>query len=137
MYRLLAYLFPFILIAIEYGLRLALKTDTAAFVGPTLATAAAGLLVPALALKSKTSTLSPELQRELERLNATVRSTTDERLVALSLLLLLSFIAAWVWALLLAERRDTVTILYFDRPVFIGLFCYLIAIVVAELKEAA
>ncbi|MBT9502323.1 MAG: hypothetical protein IV092_13815 [Burkholderiaceae bacterium] len=137
MYRLLAYFFPFILIAIEYGLRLALKTDTAGFVGPTLATAAAGLLVPALALKSKTATLSPELQKELKNLKATVRSTTDERLAALSLLLLLAFIAAWVWALLLAERKDTVTILLLDRPVFIGLLCYMVAIVVAELKEAA
>lgn len=137
MYRLLAYFFPFILIAIEYGLRLALKTDTAGFVGPTLATAAAGLLVPALALKSQTAALSPEFQKELANLKATVRSSTDELLVAVSLFLLLVFIAAWVWTLILAERKDTVTILYFDRPVFIGLVCYMVSVVVAELKEAA
>lgn len=137
MYRLLAYAFPFILIAIEYGLRTALKTDTAGFVGPTLATAAAGLLVPALALKSKTSTLSDELRRELDRIGATVRSTADERIAAFSLLLLLVFIAAWVWTLLLAEQKDNVTIALLDRPVFIGLFCYMVAVIVAEVKEAA
>ncbi|WP_041674949.1 hypothetical protein [Ramlibacter tataouinensis] len=137
MYRLLAYLIPFILIAIEYGLRFALKTDTAGFVGPTLATAAVGLLVPALALKSRSAALSPEFQQELIKLKATVRSSTDERLAALSLLLLLIFIAAWVWTLILAERNDAVTIFYFDRPVFIGLSCYMVSVVVAELKEAA
>lgn len=137
MYRLVAYFFPFILIAIEYVLRLALKTDTAGFVGPTLATAAAGLLVPALALKSKASGLSPELQKELKNLKATVRSTADERLAALCLLLLLILIAVWVWTLLLAERKDPITILSLDRPVFIGLAAYMVAVVIAEIKEAA
>lgn len=137
MYRLLAYLFPFVLIVIEYGLRFALKTDTAAFVGPALSTAAAGLLVPSLALKSKLSTLTPELQNELKRLGVTVRSKADERVVALSLLLLLFFIAAWIWTLVLAERKDDVTILTLDRPVFIGLLCYVVAVVAAEFKEIA
>jgi hypothetical protein len=135
LYRVVAYFFPFILIAIEYVMRLALKTDTSAFVGPTLATAAAGLMVPALALKSKAGSFSPELQRELKRLGVSVRSSADERLAAFCLLLLLALIAVWVWTLLLAERKDAVVILWMYRPVFIGLMAYAVAVVFAELKE--
>jgi hypothetical protein len=123
------------LIAIEYGLRLALKTDTAGFVGPTLATAAAGQLVPALALKSKTATLSTDLQQEIAKLKVTVYSRADERIAFISLVLLLASIAAWVWTLVLAEQKDTITILTLDRPVFIGLVCYLIAVLTSEFKE--
>lgn len=94
MHRVLAYALPVILIAIEYGLRLALKTDTAGFVGPTLASAAAGLLIPTLSLKSKAASLPSDIQSELARLKVTVRSRFDERLASLSLLLLLVFIAA-------------------------------------------
>jgi len=137
LYRVVAYFFPFILIAIEHVLRLALKTEKAAFVGPTLATAAAGLMVPALALKSKDGALSADLKKELSNLKVTVRSKTDERLAAFCLLLLLALIAVWVWTLLLAERKDAVTILSLDRPVFIGLVAYAVAIVAAEIKEAA
>ena len=137
LYRFVAYFFPFILIAIEYVLRLALKTDTAGFVGPTLATAAAGLMVPALALKSKERALGADLQRELAKLKVIVRSPAEERLAALCLLFLLILIAVWVWTLLLAEQKDAVTILWLDRPVFIGLTAYTFAVVVAEIKEAA
>jgi hypothetical protein len=134
-YRFVAYAFPFVLIIIEYGLRFALKTDTSGFVGPTLASAAAGMLVPTLALKTNTSQLTPEFQNELQRIGATIRSPKDERLIAFAVFALMSLIAAWVWTLILAEGRDTETIATISRPVFIGLACYFVGVVIAEVKE--
>lgn len=135
MHRLLAYLLPFILIAIEYVLRLALKTDTAGFVGPTLATAAAGQLVPAITLKSKVGNLSPDLQQEVGKLKITVRSRSDELIANVSLVLLLGCVAAWTWTLVLAEQKDAMTIFTIGRPVFIGMVCYFVAVLVSEVKE--
>lgn len=137
MSRLLAYAFPFILIAIEYGLRVALRTDTAGFVGPALASAAAGLLVPLVALKDKAVSLGADVQAELKALKVTVRSHRDELVSALSVLLLLCAVAAWVWSLVLAEGKDPVLIVGFSRPVMIGLVCYFVAIIAAEVKEVA
>lgn len=134
MHRLLAYLLPFILIAIEYVLRSALKTDTASFVGPTLATAAAGQLVPAVSLKSKNASLSPDLQQELEKLNVRVFSRSDETTTNVSFVLLLSCVAAWTWILVLAEQKDACTILAIERPVFFGMLCYSVAVIVSEVK---
>lgn len=135
MYRFVAYAFPFVLIIIEYGLRFALKTDTSGFVGPTLASAAAGMLVPTLALKPKTNKLTPEFQKELVRAGVTARSPKDERLIAFAIFALMSLIAAWVWTLILAESRDVETIATINRPVFIGLACYFVGVVLAEVKE--
>lgn len=116
MYRFVAYAFPFVLIVIEYGLRIALQKDTSGFIGPTLASAAAGMLVPTLSLKPNEAQLSAELQDELRRLGATFRSKNDERLIALAMFVLMSLIAAWVWTLILAEGKDMVTIASISSP---------------------
>jgi len=128
---------PFILVAIETCLRTALNTDTSGFVGPTLATAAVGVLLPSLAPKSRSSSLSPELQVELQNLKVSVRSKIDETMIVVSLLFLFSFIAAWVWALVLAERKVSHIFLGFDAPIWIGFVCYFAGIIIAEIKEAA
>lgn len=137
MYRFLAYAMPFILVAIETCLRTALNTDTSGFVGPTLATAAVGVLLPSLAPKSKSSALSQELQAELQKLKVSVRSKADERMIVIALLFLFLFIAAWVWALVLAERKVAHLFLGFDAPIWIGFICYFAGIIIAEIKEAA
>jgi hypothetical protein len=123
MHRLLVYIFPFILIAIEMAMRYALGTNTAAFIGPTLASAAAALLVHAVSVKGNPSDTQ-------ERINF------NELISGLAILLLLIFIAAWVWVLLLAESHDRTRLGLLDRPAWIGLSCYVIAIVVSELKES-
>src|SRR5437879_1351716 len=115
MSRLLPYALPFILIAIESGLREALHTDTAGFVGPALASAAAGLLVPLVALKDKTDALGPDLQAELRVLKVAVRSRGDELVSAMCVIFLLCVIAAWVWSVVLVERKDAVLLLGFSR----------------------
>jgi hypothetical protein len=48
---------------------------------------------------------------------------------------LLAFVAAWAWTLVLAEQKDDITIVTIGRPVFIGLACYLVAVVISEIKE--
>lgn len=136
MYRIAAYIFPFLLVGIEYVLRTALNSDTAEFIGPTLTAAAAALLVPELALKSKMESLSPDLQKELSKRRVSIRDPIDEALSVVCLLILLAFIGLWTWTVVLAEHKDQVTLFSFHRPIVVGFLSYLAAVVVAEIKEA-
>lgn len=137
MARVLGYLFPFILIAIEYCLRIALQTDLTAFAGPALASASAGLLIPMTAPKPpRMPVLAEDVRRELERLNFSVRSNRDELYRALALLLLLLSITAWVFCVVLSEKKDPVSWFGISRSLLIGLGSYIVAIIASELKEA-
>lgn len=134
--RILTYLFPFILVAIEYCFRLALRTELTAFAGPALASASAGLLMPLTAPKQPSAALSDSARRELENLNVTIRSNRDEFYRGVALLLLLLSIATWVWCLVLAETKDALTWLGLPRSLMAGFVCYLIAVIASEIKEA-
>jgi hypothetical protein len=129
-------LFPFILIAIEYCLRLALHTELTAFAGPALASASAGFVIPLTGPKQPSAALSESARRELEDINVTIRSNRDELYRAVAVLLLLLSIAAWVWCLVLAETKDRSTVLGLPRSLIVGFACYFIAIIASEIKEA-
>jgi hypothetical protein len=136
MSRVLAYIFPFVIIAMEIGLRRALHSDTSWFVGPALSSAAAALLVPLITLKDKTSALGAELQAELKRRKITATSRADRIVSPLCFLLLLCVVAAWIWCVVLADNKDAGTLLGFQRPLVIGLICYFIGVIAVEAKEA-
>jgi len=118
-------------------LRIALQTDLTAFAGPALASASAGLLIPMTAPKPpRMPVLAEDVRRELERLNFSVRSNRDELYRALALLLLLLSITAWVFCVVLSEKKDPVSWFGISRSLLIGLGSYIVAIIASELKEA-
>ncbi|MHC8327494.1 hypothetical protein [Pseudomonas sp. LB1P83] len=127
---------PFILLTIEYCLKSALNTDTLDFVGPTLATAAVGLLIPCLSPKSRPSALSPDIVAELKRLKVSPRSNVDDAFVVIAILLILCFISAWTFSLVLVGKKTPFLILGYDAPIWIGFACYFAGVVIAEIKEA-
>lgn len=136
MSRVLAYIFPFALIAMEIGLRRALHSDTSWFVGPALSSAAAALLVPLVTLKDKTSVLAVDLQAELKRQKITATSRADRIVSALCFALLLCILASWIWCVVLADGKDSDTLFGYPMPLVIGLGSYFISVIAVEAKEA-
>lgn len=122
MTRVLTYLFPFILIAMEFGLRLALRTELGTFAGPALASASGGLLISLTAPKRGSKRFTDPTQQEVENSASVIRSNSDEAVRAFALLLLLLSIAAWVWCVILAQQRDTEVWLGWPRPLALGLW---------------
>lgn len=80
--------------------------------------------------------LPEAVRRELASLNVTARSNRDELYRGIALLLVLLSIAAWVWCLVLSERKDTATWWGFSRPLMTGMASYFVAIIASEIKEA-
>jgi hypothetical protein len=117
-------------------LRLALHTELTSFAGPALASASAGLVIPLTAPKQPSAALSDSARRELENFHVTIRSNRDEVYRGVAVLLLLLSIAAWVWSLVLAETKDTLTWFGLPRSLMVGVVCYVIAMIASEIKEA-
>lgn len=135
--RLAPYAFPFFLVGLEAVIREALKVDTSFFAGPALASGAAGLLVPHLSARERTDLFGEEVQKGFVANKVTVVGKQDQALAELVPLFLFACIGFWGWTIVLAERKDAVQWLGFQRSLLIGMACYVVALIIAEVKEHA
>lgn len=133
--RTLTYFFPFFLLGLETVIRSALNTDTSLFTGPAIASAAAGLLVPLIAVEDKLAMLPADVQTALRAKGATAVGKADKALAEFAPLILFACIGLWGWLVVLAERKDVVLWFGFPRVLVISLAAYFSAVVLAEIKE--
>jgi len=131
------YAFPFILIALEMSIRYAANVDTSQFIGPALASAAAGVCVPHLAPSDVSRSMSLEVQQVLREQGVRVVRANATSYAHILQLLLLVCLAIWCAAVVLGEKKDPIRWIGLSRTAWFGLASYLTAVVVVERKEAA
>lgn len=130
------YAFPFMLIALEMSIRWGLGVDTSHFVGPALASAAAGVCVPHLAPTNVSTTLPLDVQQVLREAGVEVVRSSAKRYAHAIQILLLGSLVVWCITVVLGEKRDVVQWAGLSRSAWLALVTYLTAVVLVERKEA-
>jgi hypothetical protein len=132
--RILIYTFPFFLIAMEWLLRISLRVDSREFVGPTIAAAALGLLLPLTGLKNREFALSDGVKRQIEALKAEIVPKRDRILIDIVWLTILASLAIWGGCLVFACKPEQNPLNI--SPVYYGLVSYFVAVIFSEIREA-
>ena len=132
--RVLIYTFPFFLLVMEWLLRVSLAIDSREFVGPTIAAAALGLLLPLTGLKNREFALSDRTKRQIEALNAVVVPKRERILIDIVWLTILGSLVIWGCCLVFACKPDHNPTKI--SPVYYGLGSYFIAVIFSEIREA-
>jgi hypothetical protein len=130
--RVLIYAFPFILLVIEWVLRVSLVIDSREFVGPTIAAAALGLLLPLTGLKQREH--SEDAKRFLSTVNAVLVPKWEQRLIQVVWLFILATLALWACCVVFAFKPErNLTGL---SPVYCAMAAYFVAVIASEIREA-
>jgi uncharacterized membrane protein (DUF485 family) len=126
-----------------YGLELLLKGFAAikadSVVGPTLAGAGLGFLLPLTELKA-VSSIDPELRRKLEEAKAAVYSRTDKSFSDFVWVCFFCSLAFWMWCIYLTlhvtqESGWHVLGWSVNKSFAIGCIIFLVSVVLTEIKE--
>jgi hypothetical protein len=143
LYRFLIYFFPFPLLVIEWLIRMSFgNTDTTAFVGPSLCSAALALLLPVIVPKSVPTPVPNFPADFMVPASYVIRKITDERVVAVGVILLLLGLSAWSACLYLSfggalPSRLQMPLSAHDPGRWIGVILYFTVTAVTEWKERA
>jgi uncharacterized membrane protein HdeD (DUF308 family) len=127
--------FPIYLTLFEWLLRTLSSVDTSSFIGPTLATSGIGLLVSSL--KPKKIELDPVTVQTLQNqgITAIVRDKKDERLITICLAALFMELLGWYWSCSLTIKTGDNPQYFNYLPLIIGIFNFLIGIILSTLKS--
>jgi hypothetical protein len=132
--RVLIYTFPFFLLVMEWLLRVSLAIDSRDFIGPTIAAAALGLLLPLTGLKNREFALSDGTKRQIKALNAVVVPKRERLLGDIIWLTILGSLTIWGCCLVFACKPEHNPIKV--SPVYYALANYFIAVIFSEIREA-
>jgi len=117
-----------------YGLETFLKTIAAvgaeSFLGPTLAGAGIGFLMPLTDLKL--IPVADSIAKELSRLSATAISSRDRRFVDFVWVVFFLSLGAWMYSVFLSFHPSQNPII---SPVTIGCVIFIVSLVLSEIKE--
>lgn len=141
-YRVLIYVFPFILGGMELLMRTLARTENPIeFLAPGVASASVTLLVPLLIPDDvPTAGLDAQLLEKLERDRLVLRSRRDERIVQAALVGM--FIGIVVWCVLLFQAiggrwpgwTPEVFLKIIQWPIAVAMLLYFVCAVVCDLK---
>jgi hypothetical protein len=132
--RVLIYTFPFFLLVMEWLLRVSMQIDSREFVGPTIAAAALGLLLPLTAFKNRDDELSADTKAELDALKGEFVPRREKRLVEIVWLSIIVCLAVWGCCLVFACKPEHNPINI--SPVYYSLASYFVAVIFSEIREA-
>jgi hypothetical protein len=132
--RILIYAFPFFLALMEWLLRISLRVDSKEFVGPTIAAAALGLLLPLTGIKNRDFALSEPTRRQIEALKAVIVPKRERILVDIVWIVILTSLATWGACLVFACKPD-INPLHVS-PFYYALGTYFLAVIFSEIREA-
>jgi hypothetical protein len=132
--RILLYLFPIFLVALEFVFRgtLSLSDDSRTFLGPTLAAAGLGLILP-LVVPKRSIPASDELKARYG--NVSIVDKRDKFVIDLSWIFVFVCTAAWVYSLSLSCRQKDVLWWQFPCYIYPGFFNYAVGIILTEIKD--
>jgi hypothetical protein len=120
---------------IEWIFRIVTKDDTSKFMGPTLASAGLGFLVPLLVEESREVEIGAELQKELKEKGLKAVVKRDDDLFGLVAFAIFVGIAAWIGTLYLASRATPAAFLSVNDYLWAGLGTYFVGVIIAYIRE--
>ncbi len=129
------------MVAVEYIFRSALKTEVEDLLGPTLASAGVGLMLPLVIPKKVSERLPEEIRAQVNEHGLTVTSARDQSFILICLIALFAVFTVWIYTLWLAKQTPT--------PLFVlpiwgvscvaykvwGWSCWIFGVVLSEVKE--
>jgi hypothetical protein len=131
--RILLYVFPVFLVGLEYIFRASISTSegSGSFLGPTLAAAGVGLILPLIILQSPVLA-SDEIKQKYGEV--VLINKRDRAIAEISLVFVFVCTAIWLYSLSLScEKKD---VLWWILPchIYPGLFNYGIGVILTEIK---
>ena len=130
--RILTYGFVFFLIFLEWLLRTLSNVDSQEFMGPTLAAAGIGLLVPLTTAKNKAASLSSNTQQQI--LGYIVISKKEQTMVGVIWIFLFLLLTCWTYDLCLIGKKCPAV--FGISPLWLGGIAYFVAVILSEVKES-
>ncbi len=128
MYFALIYLFPVILIAMEFCIRFAVKVDLIGFIGPTLCAAALTTLLPTV--RPKTREIA-----DVDGSKVLVISPLDNQLIPACWLLLFVMLLAWGIVCYLSSLTPVHKSFGGETQYVVGVVCYVVSVVMVGVKS--
>ena len=129
--KILLYGLPIYLFGLEFLLRTIASIGSDSLLGPTLAGAGIGFLLPLTELKPVA--LPDTLKNELEKLKASVYSERDKLLIDCTWIVFFISLGAWMYSVFLSFPPAHNS--SFSLPVFIGCAVFVISLILSEIKE--
>jgi len=131
MTRVLAYGFAFYLLFLEWLMRALSNIDSHDFVGPTLAAAGVGFIVPLTTAKNSLLNFSNDTQQQLNGYYAI--SKREQIAVDVLRLFLLVLTVSWAYDVYLVIKKSSG--LFGISAVRLGFITYFTAVILSEVKE--
>src|SRR4051812_93850 len=97
--RILIYGYPFYLVSLEYLLRQAIKLESEAFIGPTLAAVGISLLLPLIVPKKRDFHFSKKTMDRIEAIGGKIIHKRESILIDLVWTLIIVLTALWACSL--------------------------------------
>lgn len=135
MKRTLIYGYPFYLISIEFILRRALKIESEAFIGPTLAAVGISLLLPLIVPKKRDFPFTKKTMLRIEKLGVKMIDKRESGFIDLVWSFIFVLTALWAYSLYLSSQRQENSLVGLPGYLIIGFLNYFIAVVLSEIKE--
>jgi hypothetical protein len=134
--RLLIYGFPFFMLLIEALFRAALKLDTNAFMGPTIAAVGVGFLLPLIVPKQRQYPFSDDVRREISGHRIVIIPTAEQRLIDVVWIFIFVLTSGWIYSLYISSTQPQ--LLWFNIRAYLalGFANYFVGVLLSELKEA-
>ncbi len=142
--RLPSYFFPIFLLLVEWFLRSAFKLNTQEFIGPTLASAGAGMLITLTNFKDKSQKAVPEnLPPDLKRFVTDngyklELAGIDKTRVFSNISWIFTFLLTllWIWSITLSTQSPSLMLGAFPAHYYPGAASYLLGLMFSEIREA-
>jgi hypothetical protein len=133
--RILIYGFPLFLLLIEALFRAALKLDTNAFMGPTIAAVGVDFLLPLIVPKPRQYPFSKNIKKEIAKHKIVIIPSAEQRLIGFIWIFIFILTCSWVYSLFISSTQPSLLWLGFPAYLVLGFANYFVGVLFSEMKE--
>lgn len=134
-HTILIWLFPFYLITLEVIFRFLFDSAATEFIGPAIATAGIGFLLPLTKPREAADLLSTRTANALTARGGVVVHKGDQQLIPIVWIFVLIGFLVWFGSCYSAQKRTSQSFLGIPEHICVGSANYIIAAVLAGLKS--
>lgn len=127
--------FPFYLIVLEAIFRTISGLDVSSFVGPAIATAGLSFMLPLTRPKTISASVPSELLKVVEESGGVIIDRNDYKFIPFVWIAILGGFLIWFWASITAAESPHAMLLFIPVSVSIGFVNYLVAGMLAMIKQ--
>jgi hypothetical protein len=116
-------------------LRQALKLESEAFIGPTLAAVGISLMLPLIVPKKRAFPIPKKTVQIIEERGCRIINKTESVFIDLVWTLIIILTALWAYSLYLSSQKPIDSSAQLPWYLIIGFFNYFTAVILSEIKE--